>query len=56
MPKLECPVFKEELTEVIRVIEVRCRYDENSDDYLKESDEGQVVDLCPQCRNEVDRF
>ncbi len=56
MPKLECPKCGEPLDELIRVIEVRCRYNEEEDDYLNETDEGRFVDLCPKCRTEVESF
>ena len=56
MPKLECPNCKEGLNEIIRVIEVRCRFDEKADDYLKEADGERFIDLCPICRTELEIF
>ncbi len=56
MPKIECPKCKEGLGEIIRVIEVRCRFDESADDYLKESDGERFIDLCPTCRTELEIF
>jgi hypothetical protein len=56
MPKIECPKCKEGLGEIIRVIEVRCRFDETADDYLKEADGERIIDLCPICRTEVEIF
>jgi len=53
MPSLECPICKEELDEIIRVIEARCRYDEVDDDYINETGGDQVVDLCPKCKAEL---
>jgi len=52
MPKIVCPKCKESLDEVVRVIQVRCRFDEEEDDYLTETDEGST-DLCPKCRIEL---
>ena len=52
MSKIMCPKCNELLKEVIRVIEVRCRYDEEEDDYLTERDEG-YFDRCPKCRTEL---
>ncbi len=54
MAKLECPKCKEELGEIIRVIEVRCRFDEEADDYLNEADGNRFIDLCPTCRAELE--
>jgi len=56
MPRLECPKCKEGLDEIIRVIEVRCRFDEKADDYLKEADGERFIDLCPKCRTELEIF
>ena len=56
MPRLECPKCSESLDEIIRVIEVRCRFDEKADDYLKESDGERFIDLCPKCRAELEIF
>ena len=56
MPKLECPKCKEGLSEIIRVIEVRCRFDEKADDYLKETGGERFIDLCPICRTELEIF
>ncbi len=56
MPRIECPKCKEGLGEIIRVIEVRCRFDESADDYLKESDGERFIDLCPTCRTELEVF
>jgi len=53
MPRLECPICKEELDEIVRVIEVRCRYDEGDDDYINEAGGDRVVDLCPKCKAEL---
>jgi len=52
MSKIMCPKCNELLDEVIRVIEVRCRFNEEEDDYLTEKDEG-FFDLCPKCRTEL---
>jgi hypothetical protein len=56
MARLVCPKCNEPLDEIIRVIEVRCRFDEKADDYLKESDGERFIDLCPGCRTELDIF
>jgi phage FluMu protein Com len=56
MPKLECPNCKEGLGEIIRVIEVRCRFDEKADDYLTEAEGERFIDLCPICRTELEIF
>jgi len=40
------------LEEIIRLIQVRCRFDEEEDDYLTEKDEG-FIDLCPKCRQSL---
>ena len=56
MPRLECPKCKEELDEIIRSIEVRCRYDEEDDDYLNETGGDRFVDLCPKCKTELATF
>ncbi len=53
MPKIVCPKCNESLDEVIRVIQVRCRFNEVEDDYLTETDEG-YFDLCPKCRTELE--
>ena len=53
MPKLECPNCKEELTEIIRVIEIRCRYEEEDDDYINETGGDRSFDLCPKCKTEL---
>jgi len=45
MPRLECTNCREGLNEIIRVIEVRCRFDEKADDYLKEADGERFIDL-----------
>jgi hypothetical protein len=42
------------LDEIIRVIEVRCRFDEEADDYLNEADGERFIDLCPTCRAELE--
>ena len=46
MPRLECPKCKERLNEIIRIIEIRCRYNEEEDDYLNETggDDGTEDD------------
>ena len=56
MPRLECPKCKEELNEIIRVIEIRCRYDEEEDDYLNETGGDRSVDLCPKCKMELETY
>jgi hypothetical protein len=56
MSKLECPKCKEGLGEIIRVIEVRCRFDEEADDYLNEAGGERFIDLCPACRTELEIF
>ncbi len=56
MPRTECPKCKEGLDEIVRVIDVRCRFDEQADDYLKESDGERFIDLCPKCRTELEIF
>jgi len=56
MSKLVCPKCKEELGEIIRVIELRCRFDEEADDYLNETDAKRFIDLCPTCRTELESF
>jgi hypothetical protein len=56
MPRLECPKCKEGLDEIIRVIEVRCRYYEEDDDYLNENGGNRFVDLCPKCKTELETF
>ena len=46
MARLKCPKCETELDEIIRVIEIRCRYDKQDDDYLtqeKGSDLSIVV-------------
>ncbi len=53
MPRLECPRCNKELDEIVRVIEVRCRYDEVEDDYINETGGDRVVDLCPKCKAEL---
>ena len=52
MPRMTCPKCNEALEEVLRVIKVRCRFDEDEDDYLTDRDEG-YFDLCPKCRTEL---
>ncbi len=56
MAKLECPKCEEQLDEVVRIIEVRCRFNEEADDYLKETGGERFVDLCPKCRTELEVF
>ena len=56
MAKLQCPKCDKTLDEIIRVIEVRCRFDEEEDDYLKEADGERFVDICPICRTELEIF
>jgi len=56
MSKLECPKCKEKLGEIIRIIELRCRFDEEVDDYLNEADGERFIDLCPACRTELEIF
>jgi hypothetical protein len=53
MSRIMCPKCNELLDEVIRLIRVRCRFNEEEDDYLTETDEG-FVDLCPKCRRELE--
>jgi hypothetical protein len=53
MAKTVCPKCQEPLDEVIRVIQVRCRYNEAEDDYLMDTDEGSV-DLCPKCHTDLE--
>ncbi len=54
MPKLECPQCKEQLDEIVRVIEIRCRDDEEDDDYINETGGDRPVDLCPKCKTELE--
>jgi hypothetical protein len=54
MSRTVCLKCNELLDEVIRLIQVRCRFDEEADDYLTESDEG-FIDLCPKCRAELEK-
>ena len=54
MSKLICPKCKEELGEIIRVIELRCRFHEEADDYLNEADGESFIDLCSICRTELE--
>lgn len=56
MPKMQCPKCGEALEEIVRVIEVRCRFNEEDDDYLKESEGERFIDLCPKCRTELEVF
>ncbi len=56
MPKLECPKCKEKLDEIIRVIEIRCRYDEEPDDYINQTGGDRFADLCPKCKMELQTF
>jgi hypothetical protein len=44
------------LNEIIRIIEIRCRYDEGEDDYLNETSGDRFVDLCPKCKTELAAF
>lgn len=53
MPRIMCPQCNELLDEVIRMIQVRCRFNEEEDDYLTDTDEG-FIDLCPKCRTELE--
>ena len=53
MARIVCPKCNESLDEIIRLIRVRCRFDEEEDDYLTEKDEG-FVDLCPKCKAELE--
>jgi RNase P subunit RPR2 len=53
MARVICPKCNEPLDEIIRKIEVRCRFDEEADDYLMQEDEG-YSDLCPTCRTELE--
>jgi uncharacterized protein (UPF0212 family) len=52
MSRVVCPKCDESLDEVIRLIQVRCRFNEEADDYLTDSDEG-FRDLCPKCGTEL---
>jgi hypothetical protein len=54
MSRIKCPKCNELLDEVIRVIQVKCRFDEEADDYLTENDEG-FTDLCPKCKTELEK-
>ena len=56
MPRLEYPRCKEELDEIIRIIEIWCRYDEEEDDYLNEASGNHFVDLCPKCKTKLETF
>ena len=56
MSRLECPKCKEELSKIIRVIEVRCQFSEEADDYLNEANGERFIDLCPTCRTELESF
>jgi hypothetical protein len=53
MPRLECPNCKEGLDEILRVIEIRCRFDEVDDDYINEAGGDRITDLCPKCKTEL---
>ena len=37
---------------LFELIQVRCRFNEEEDDYLTDRDEG-FRDLCPKCRTEL---
>jgi len=56
MARLKCPKCETELDEIIRVIEIRCRYDKQDDDYLTQREGERFVDCCPKCRAELDVF
>ena len=56
MAKLQCPKCNKALDEIIRVIEVRCRFDEEEDDYLNETGGDRSVDLCPKCKTELETY
>ena len=56
MARLRCPKCDEELDQIIRVIEVRCQYDQGEDDYLNERSGERFIDLCPTCRTELEVF
>ncbi len=56
MPKLECPKCKEKLDEIIRVVEIRCRYDEEPDDYINQTGGDRFADLCQKCKMELQTF
>ena len=54
MSRIMCPKCNELLDEIIRAIHVRCRFDEEADDYLTDKDEGSR-DLCPECKTELEK-
>ncbi len=54
MPRIICPKCNKPLEELIRVIHVRCRFDEEEDDYITDKDEG-FRDLCPDCKTELEK-
>ena len=54
MSRIMCPKCNQLLDEVIRVIQVRCRFDEEADDYLTDKDEG-FTDRCPECKTELEK-
>jgi len=54
MSKLKCPKCKEELDEILRVIEIRCHFDEADDDYINETGGDRIIDLCPKCKTELE--
>ncbi len=56
MSRLRCPKCNEVVDEIIRVIEVRCRFSEEDDDYLNDTGGERFADLCPICRTELDTF
>ena len=56
MSRVQCPKCKEELNKIIRVIEVRCEFNEEADDYLNEANGERFIDLCPACRTELETF
>ena len=54
MSRIMCPKCDELLEEIIRAIHVRCRFDEEADDYLTDKDEG-FTDICPECKTELEK-
>ncbi len=54
MSRIMCPKCNELLDEVVRAIHVRCRFDEEADDYLMDKDDG-FTDVCPQCKAELEK-
>ena len=56
MARLRCPKCDEELDQIIRLIEARCRYHQEKDDYLNETNGERFIDICPTCRTELEIY